>query len=112
MPFKIELWLPDWCKDQHLMVIAGQELAAEKYPWLEKWKVKTVRCNQCGECCMTLNTGDVPFVVDDEHKCSMLKHEDGKWLCTARQKTWVPLSCLHDPLRENAPGCCIEYEDQ
>ena len=109
---RIVLDLPDWCDDQAIRIIAGQELVAKKMPWEDRWKVKTVRCNNCGECCMMLSPGDMPHEIDDEGKCSKLVKEGGQWLCSLRQKTWVPLCCVDDPLKENSPNCCIEYEEQ
>jgi len=103
---KIELDLPDWVgKDDILMLLHGQELVAFKHPCGD-WKVKKVRCNQCGECCLDVEPGHVPFPVEDG-KCSMLDTSGEKWFCKAGHKK--PFACLGDPLKENSPNCVIEY---
>ena len=84
-------------------------MVAEVDPGENIGRVKIVRCNFCGECCMDITHPDWAFPVEDG-KCSMLKRDGDKWLCDAKFNT--PVRCLPDPLKANAPNCCIEYEEQ
>jgi len=103
--------LPDWAKDQQITIIAGMEMLASYLPGDADVKVKKVRCDFCGQCCMTLrpNSNETPYGVDNEGKCNVLYFESGKWLCGANFKK--PISCLEDPLKANVPECSIEYEE-
>ena len=105
---KIELDLPDWVFDKTstLRILKGLELVAFREPKKE-WKVKKVRCVQCGECCLDMPDGHTPFGSDEEGKCNALKKEGDKWICTAGDKK--PFVCLGDPLKGNTPSCSIEY---
>jgi len=98
--------LPDWI-DPHgtLMLLCNQELVAYKEPKGE-WKIKKVRCNQCGECCLDVEPNHVPFPIENG-KCSMLDTSGDKWTCKAGHKK--PFACLGDPLKANSPSCVIEY---
>lgn len=103
---KIKLNLPNWIsKDDTLKLLCGQELVAFKEPKKE-WKVKKVRCNLCGECCLNVEPNHVPFPIDDG-KCSMLDTSGDEWKCMAGHKK--PFACLGDPLKANSPYCGIEY---
>jgi len=102
---KIEIELPDWVdKDKTLMLLSGQELVAFKYPKGE-WKVKEVRCDQCGECCHDTPEGHTPFGSTD-NVCNALEFRDGKFYCTAGPNR--PHRCLPDPL-EGVYNCSIKY---
>ena len=71
----IEMDLPPWAESFSLYFLAGVELLGYKFPG-DPFYIKTVRCNQCGECCEGLNPGALPSymsVVDG--KCSsLIKH--------------------------------------
>ena len=108
---KIELEIPDCYAEMRLTIVAGQrELAARKHPHDDFWEVKTVRCNNCGECCMGICFQKEPYNPDMDGKCSKLVKEGTKWLCSAGWET--PLRCLSDSPKEVVPVCCIEYEKQ
>jgi len=103
--------LPDWGKSQQFTILLGMELYASYAPG-GKIKIKKVRCNFCGQCCMDLipnHKTQTPYGVDGEGKCNALrKNRDGNWICNAG--THKPYSCMQDPLKSNTPECCIEYE--
>ena len=106
----IKLEIPDSMADQRLTLIAGsRELVAKKNPVEDWWLVKKTRCNFCGECCMAIGD-NWAFPPDDEGKCTKLVKDGDKWKCSAKYNT--PVRCIPDPLKENAPGCCITYETQ
>lgn len=103
---KITLEIPEWATERRITILAGVELVAQKLPWSD-WKVKKVRCDKCGQCCMQFkpNSNQTPFGVDDEGKCKALKLDHGQWICQGLQQF---LSCLQDPINE--PECCIVRE--
>jgi len=106
--------LPDWGKNQQFTILLGMELYVSYAPGGEI-KIKKVRCDFCGQCCMDLipnHETQTPFGVDDEGKCNALKRDrDGRWLCRPLGgAVHKPYSCLQDPLKSNTPECCIEYE--
>lgn len=102
---KIELELPDWVdKNLTLMILSGQELVAFKEPKRD-WKIKKIRCIQCGECCL-IDPNNVPFLGENE-KCIYLNISGDKCACMAGEKK--PFGCLIDPLKQNVPTCAIEY---
>lgn len=104
---RIEIDIPEWAAERRLIVLAGIELVAFKEPW-GPWKIKRVRCDQCGQCCMTFkpNSRQTPYGVDDEGKCNELKKNGDKWECGAG--IMKPYACLMDPIDE--PECCIVKE--
>lgn len=107
---KITFDIPDSYADQRLTLIAGiKEWVAGVEPGESIGKVKVVRCNFCGACCMDIDHPDWAFPVDGG-KCSKLVKTDNKWMCTAKYNT--PVRCIPDPLKENSPDCCIEYREQ
>ena len=101
--------LPKWArnkaKDNPTIILVGNELVAVKNP-RENWKLKKVRCNQCGECCMDIPANLLPFGTNESPsgKCNMLEKEGEKWLCRAGHMK--PFSCLFDPADTD---CCIRY---
>jgi len=98
--------LPKWINPKDtLMILCGQELVAFRTPEGD-WKVKQIRCDQCGECCLDTPDGHTPFGSDDEGKCNALEKEGDKWLCTAGARR--PFRCLPDP-KEGLYDCCIRY---
>ena len=104
---KIELEIPEWANKRRIIILAGTELVAQKDPDWDYWEVKSIRCNYCGQCCMTFspNSNETPFGVDDEGKCKALRKEGDGWVCGAGVKR--PYACLFDPLKENTPECSI-----
>ena len=111
----IKINIPDdvWeqVRDKSFALVAGlrQTIAFNDGPWDDTWKVKKVRCNNCGECCLDVGE-NWTFPADDEGKCSKLIKEGDKWVCDAKYDT--PIRCVPDPLKANAPLCCVEYEIQ
>jgi len=99
-------WAEDKARDHTIMVLIGQELAAFKDPG-EKWKIKKIRCVQCGECCLDTPDRHTPFGSDDEDKCNALKKDREKWICTVGPRK--PFRCLPDPNPKSYPGCNIRY---
>jgi len=108
---KFEIELPDWVgENKVLRLLAGRELVAFKNPG-NPIKIKITRCNQCGECCLDIHEGYLPFGTNGEGRCNMLKEIDNKLICTADHLK--PDCCLHDPEEENMEmyGCSIRYKD-
>ena len=106
MEINIEIpkWAIDKSKDNPIIILIGNELAAIKNP-KEDWKIKKVRCVQCGECCMDMPPGHLPFGTSGE-KCNKLKKEGNCWICTAGHMK--PFACLFDPIDKDI-GCAIRY---
>ena len=103
---EIKIKIADWVdENETLMLLSGQELVAFKTP-KSKWKVKKVRCDQCGECCMDTPKRHTPFGSNEEGVCNALKKEGNRWVCDAKQCR--PFRCLPDPF-EGLYDCCIEY---
>lgn len=104
---KIEI--PDWVNpNDTILVFAGQELIAIKEP-KSNLKIKTVRCNKCGECCMDVPNNVTPFGSDDEGKCKALKKTEDGWICMAGLQR--PFLCMPDPNNVDESTCCIRYRD-
>lgn len=59
--------------DQHIRVIAGQELIAYKEAGGNRWFVKTSSCSMCGDCCRNL-AGNKVVPVDETGACVYLKN--------------------------------------
>lgn len=76
---KIELELPDWATGI-IWIHNNQELVAYKMPGKEV-KVKKVRCDNCGECCLSVPEGHFSWGVDEEGKCNKVKKQGEKWIC-------------------------------
>ena len=100
--------IPDWVSpDETLTLLAGQELIAVKYP-RGPLQVKTTRCDRCGECCLDIPEGHLPFGTNGEGKCNKLTKEGSKWLCSAGWQK--PFACLADPPNIDELQCCIRYK--
>lgn len=54
--------LPEWAEGKNLYIFAGIETVAYKY-LNRPLKVKTSRCDQCGDCCRNIK-GDYPPQTD------------------------------------------------
>ncbi len=95
---KITLDLPDWIKERHIRVFAGIEEVAKKYTGT-KWKIKKVRCDMCGKCCMEVPKNWRLGVDKKTGWCQHLQYYANEYRC-------------------NAPGgrpfycCCGDAEDQ
>ena len=101
--------IPKEFTEAKLFIYSGtRELVAFKNNHEDFWHVKTVRCNQCGECCMAMNYRNWPYPYDDEGNCSKLRRCGDKWECTAGLE--APKRCLEDPNPEIVPSCCIRYK--
>ena len=107
----ITIKIPGWAAEGRILVLSNGELVAYKEPGVDSpVKVKKVRCNFCGECCMMLNKKEGPFGADDEGKCPKLYKSLDGWFCGAGGGR--PLVCFGDPNKANVPNCIIEYEDE
>jgi hypothetical protein len=104
----MNITLPEWAvkkaKTNTMMILVGNELVAFKDPKKE-WKIKEIRCVQCGECCLDTPDGHTPFGSDDENKCNALEKVGDKWLCRAGPVK--PFRCLPDPSDDY--NCSIRY---
>jgi len=97
--------IPDWAKDGYIKVILNDmELVAYKEPGNSPIMIKTVRCNNCGECCLDMAGSDL---ADEEGKCKYLQFDNHNWKCNAggRRRT----SCLAEPVGYN---CSCAYKEQ
>jgi hypothetical protein len=80
---KVTLDLPEWAMEGDLRLISNHmELVAYKETGGDSpFMVKTVRCNNCGECCLDVGGSSLPH--NDEGKCDHLVYENGKYFCNA-----------------------------
>jgi len=105
---RIELDIPEWAVGKHIYVFANEELLAytnyiiEKKPERKEYytplKVKTARCNGCGQCC---ESGS-PF--DDSIPCPHLT-EDG---CGLGHN--IPFSCARSDCSITFDKCSERFE--
>ena len=100
---KIEIELPDWATGT-ITIHSDMELVAYQVPGKEM-KVKKVRCDNCGECCLSVPDGHFSWEVE-EGKCSRVEKVGDKWLCTAGGKE-KPFNCCNVVSEEN---CTVEWE--
>ncbi len=106
---KLEIEIPDWAKGKHIYIFANEELIAysnyiiEKKPERREYytplKVKTARCNGCGQCCESGN----PFNAD-EGACIFLK-EHG---CDLGHN--IPFSCARSDCSITFDKCSERFE--
>jgi hypothetical protein len=110
----VKLEIPDSFSDQRLTLIAGnKECIATKNPWDNFWEVVTVRCDQCGNCCMGLWVQDkhrLAWPIDDEGRCSQLQDDGDRHPCGAGFET--PFRCIPFIDRNDVLGCSVETERQ
>jgi hypothetical protein len=99
---KIELELPDWATGT-IFIHSDKDLVAYKVPGKEM-KVKKVRCDQCGECCLSVPDGWFSW-GSDGGKCNYVKKVGDKWICTAGHEK--PFNCCTVVTEKN---CTIEWE--
>jgi hypothetical protein len=92
---------PDYENERHMRIMMGVELAASKLPG-EPWKVKTVRCDLCGKCCMNLGDGQPFPITTTNGVCDHLEKEPGK-----DSKTYRCALALQRPF-----GCCVGEPDK
>jgi len=100
---KIEIEIPEWAGERTIMIFAGQEPIAYKH-YGKPLKVKTVRCNRCGECCLTVPDDKLFCGTNGEGKCNDLR-ADG--LCGSG--VWKPFCCCV-PIEKPEDYCCIRYK--
>lgn len=102
--------VPDWADTENLYLITRSELVAKKLTG-EFWKVKTVRCNKCGNCCKSHPITGAYFPVKEDGSCINLV-SDGKYsICSLGMEK--PLACaLGEPEGDEYTkfNCCIEYK--
>lgn len=97
---------PDWVGNQEILVLAGMEVLVDYVPG-DPIKIKTTRCNFCGDCC--LDFPPTPFENDEEGRCVKLERTpQGEWKCTAGFDK--PYKCLLDVSKANSPDCVIEHD--
>jgi hypothetical protein len=95
--------LPEWARAAQGNIFIATECLVTWIPG-EYVDFKTVRCNNCGECCMKFPSMKA-YGDDEEGRCKQLYLEDGKWLCNAKvEKPWC---CCQDPINEE--NCIIEH---
>ena len=102
--------LPPWGEKKKITILLGMECFVTYLPAEKIIRIKTIRCDFCGACCMDLppNSNFVTCGVDDEGKCNALyKDRDNTWKCNAKYNK--PYRCLGDPMKINTPECCIEH---
>jgi len=100
---KIEIELPDWATGT-ITIHNNKELVAYQVPG-QKMKVKKVRCDQCGECCLSVPENYFSWGVDEEGRCSRVKKVGDKWVCTAGKEK--PFSCCTVVTEEH---CTVEWK--
>ena len=98
---RVELDLPDWVKDKRISILAGMEQVAEKFHD-EPWKIKTARCQLCGECC-----DDCPDLEEREG----YKQSNGEWAKMCRHDVRRPYSCCIGDGHGVAKNCSIKWEE-
>jgi hypothetical protein len=107
---KLELELPDWCNERHIYVLAGIELVAFKQYGKDWTRIKTVRCNECGECCKDIKT--MPCGADGY--CIYSEQQGEVRVCSLGVKRPF-VCCVGDPMTSSGPlwdKCCIEFEEK
>jgi hypothetical protein len=107
---KIELEIPEWAIGKPIYVFANQELLAyslyiiEKLPERKEYytplKVKTSRCNGCGDCCKDGS----PFGSERGEPCDHLT-EHG---CGFGPN--IPFSCARSDCSKHYPNCTERFE--
>lgn len=101
----IDLLPDEWKAQRVITVLADQELFAS-YNSQDGLKVKVVRCNFCGECCLDVPDDHLSFGTNGEGKCNKLIMDEEGWKCGAGYEK--PFSCLGDPSDPDY-NCCIRY---
>jgi len=109
---KITVDIPDWAKERRIYLFLGREC------WMiwERGTIykKTMRCDQCGRCCMNLDESwDLGTKVEKGIRmCKFLEYQrDGTWIC--RNKL-VPFNCIKAeslPGREFTVDCIMKMEE-
>jgi len=114
----IALTLPEWANGRNIYIMAGSEVVAKKLilpgsepddPEYSPLLIKTVRCNNCGDCCQFLKKPEEWHLGTDEWDyCNYLNEEDGKMLCTA--PSFIrPWACVKGQ-GEDYDSCVIEFK--
>jgi len=101
--------LPGWVEGRRLHLIAGRETVAIFEPG-SGWRVKTVRCNLCGECCREpgQNWPLGTQLIDGIEYCSGVRKVGDEFSCETGYVLW---GCLQERVGAKChPDCVIEYE--
>ena len=95
---RLNFELPAWCDEKHIYVIAGKELIAYQEAIVKHedgqhvvsyspLKVKTERCNGCGQCCkdcVFVRSDGCPFGEQIPLKCAVSDCSKGFDKCSER----------------------------
>lgn len=100
--------LPDWATERSLYVFAGIELVAVKRKD-DVWRIKTVKCNWCGKCCMNLKNHGFP-TIDGTciHLKKQLNNKQDQYLCALGLQR--PFGCCIGT-GSKVPDCTEEYKE-
>lgn len=106
---KIVLEIPEWAVRRRILILAGVEMLAEYHPLVDpnNLKVKVDRCNQCGDCCRSVNLTNSPTLKSIMGQCIFLMPDGPKWDCTIASNR--PINCEYDPHKEGLPNCSITH---
>lgn len=107
---KIEIEIPDWCNSENLYLISRNELIAKKLV-NEEWRIKIVRCNQCGRCCEIHPKEGAYYPLKEDGSCINLILDGENKICKLGMEK--SLACvLGEPEGQEYKqfNCCIEYK--
>lgn len=108
---KIEIDIPDWCKNENLYLLNKNELIAFKMVD-SGWQIKSVRCNKCGECCKHHPKEGAYFPIKGDGSCVHLVKDGNAFICELGMEK--PLACvLGEPEGKEYKqfGCSIKYKN-
>jgi len=103
---KIEFDLPDWVDSENLYIISRNELVAYKLP-NEPWKIKTVRCKRCGECCKVHPKNGAYYPLKKDGSCIHLENNQCK---LGMEKLLACVLGEHTGKEYSRFNCSIEYK--
>ena len=106
---KVEIEIPDWCNAENLYLLTSNELIAFKME-NSNWKIKKVRCNKCGRCCMIHPKEGAYFQLKEDGSCINLIKQGDTFTCKIGMEK--PLACvLGEPegVEHEQFKCSIEY---
>lgn len=106
MSTRVTVELPDWVDERHIRIFAGIEEVARRLHG-QPLKVKAVRCDMCGKCCMGVRDDWAHGKDPKTGWCAKLKYYANEYRCDAPGGR--PFYCC---CGDNAgePHCCIEWK--